>query len=199
MTQLVLTAYDINTYLSEALTALKAAIYRSNLSPAKDVLATYNETLVDEWNLNEILPDSDYRWIFTDECADLEHLDPEGDLVGLTYPLILLYHHPDVLRMNIPGGDVDDGLPFPANFDTGLPGLPGTGGLVQSGYTEGLRTMWEIVGYLTPDGVQQLQQICLNALVTPAAPSNWLRAIHRLTQGLNGVIQQGYGLVIERE
>ena len=199
MTQLVLTAYDLDRYLSEALAALKAAVFRSNLSPAKDVLATYNETLVDEWNLNDMLPDSDYRWIFTDECADIEHLDPEGDLVGLTYPLILLYHHPEVLRLNVPGAELDDALPFPPNFDAGLPGLPGTDGLIQTGYPEGLRTMWEIVGYITPADVRKVQQVCLNVAATATGAGSWTRALSRMADGLNNVIQHGYGLVIERE
>jgi hypothetical protein len=199
LTQLVLTAYDITAYLSEALPALKAAVYRSNLSPARDVLVAYNESLLNEWDLNDLLPDSDFRWIFTEECAQIDMLDPDGDLVGLTYPLIMLYHHPDVLRLPVPGGELDDALPFPNDFERGLPGLPGSDGLVEPGFTEGLRTMWEIVGYLSVERTRQLHRLCVETAHNTPLQTAWARAVAHLANALDGVVQRGYGLIVERE
>src|SRR5215813_4427150 len=93
LTELVFTAYDVKSYLREALPALRAAIYRGDLSQAKDVLALYDDTVYDEYELARVLVENDYSWVFTEEAADPEALDPEGSLVGLAYPLILVYHH----------------------------------------------------------------------------------------------------------
>lgn len=199
LTQLVLTAYDIEAYMQEALPALKAAIYRCNLSPAKDLLATHDDMLVDEWHLNDILPGADHSWIFTDACVDVEAHDPAGDLINLTYPLILLYHHPDLCRLTVPGAEFDDTLPFPADFGTGLPGVPGSDGLIQPGYREGLRAMWEIVGFVGVEDTRRLQQVCAALAEHPSTQPLMARGLARLAQSLTMVVQQGFGLVLERE
>lgn len=84
MTELVLTAYDVQKYLQEALPALRAAIYRGDLSQAKDVLSLYDDTLYDEYDLSQELIEGDFSWVFTEHAADPDSMDPEGLLVGLT-------------------------------------------------------------------------------------------------------------------
>jgi hypothetical protein len=192
LSELVLTAYDIRAYLHEALPALRAAIYRGNLAQAKDVLALHDEFLYDEYDLSEVLSEGDHSWVFTEKAADPESMDPQGDLVGLAYPLILLYHRPDVFRMVLGGSEI-----AVSKLAESLPGLPGSVGLIESGYREGLRAMWEIVGYLSAESTAALQQMCLkNVQETPDRAS---RFMERLAQGLAPVVQQGYGLVIERD
>jgi hypothetical protein len=196
---LTLTAYDLDAYVSEALPALKAAIFRSNLAPAKDVLALKNEALLNEWDLTDALANEDYSWLFTDACAEIESRDPDGLIVGLTYPLILAYQQPDVFRLTLEGGEVNPALPFPTDFVAGLPGLPGTEGIVEAGFREGLRAMWEIVGYIAPEQTKSLQLHCLDlAEQTPTRPL-WSRDAMRLAEGLKGVVERGLGVVVERE
>src|SRR5690242_14346625 len=89
LSELVFTAYDVKNYLREALPALRAAIYRGDLSQAKDVLLLHDDTVYDEYELSRVLVEADYSWVFTPEAADPEVHDPEGTLVGLAYPLIL--------------------------------------------------------------------------------------------------------------
>ncbi len=198
LTELALTAYDIRTYLSEALPALRAAIYRSNLAPAKDVLAVYDDTLYDEHDLSEALAEGDHSWIFTENAIDSERLDPEGRLVGLTYPLILTYQHPDVFRMIVGGSEFKESVFIISAPQTDLFGLPGTVSLIQPGFREGLRAMWEIIGYISPEGTAVLRETAL-AAARSSGPNgiNWL--LERLAEGLRPVIERGYGLVLERE
>jgi hypothetical protein len=196
---LILTAYDVDGYLNEALPALKAAIFRSNLSPAKDVLAIRNEILIGEWDLNEALSNEDYSWLLTEASMELEDRDPEGVIVGLTYPLILAYYQPDVFRLALESAELSAMLPFPLDFTAGLPGLPGTEGMVQPGFREGLRTMWEIVGFIMPEQTQLLHTQCVElSEQTPTRPL-WTRDAMRLAEGLSPVVEQRLGLVVERE
>ncbi len=199
MSELVLTAYDIEKYLREALPALKAAIYRGDLSQAKDVLALYDDTMYDEYDLSHALVEDDYSWIFTPDAANAHENDPEGTLVGLTYPLILVYHHPDLFRLVIGGSELNNILPFDANSIAASSN--GSTAWVEPGFREGLRAMWEIVGFLTPDETKALQEYCRTAGREKALKkSPWAVAlIDRLANGLNSVIEQGYGLVIERD
>jgi hypothetical protein len=200
LSELVLTAYDVQKYLREALPAMKAAIYRGDLSHAKDVLALYDDTIYDEYDLSIALVDDDYSWIFTPDAANTQEKDPPGTLIGLTYPLILAYHHPDVFRMVIGGSELDSILPFAATLDTaasnGSASVP-----IEPGFREGLRAMWEIIGFLTPEGTQTLQAYCQThgyqkALSKSASAA---KIVDRLANGLTKVIERGYGLVIERD
>jgi len=199
LTELVFTAYDVKSYLREALPALRAAIYRGDMSHAKDVLALYDDTVYDEYELARVLVENDYSWVFTEEAADPEALDPEGTLIGLAYPLILAYHHPDIFRMKIGGSDLPGLFPFvgsvistAANSDDSL--------TVQPGYREGLRAMWEIVGFLTPESTVALRQYSLENGQNPSRrPIAAARLLERIANELKPVIDLGYGLVIERE
>jgi hypothetical protein len=197
LTELVFTAYDVKTYLREALPALRAAIYRGDLSQAKDVLSLYDDTVYDEYELSRVLVENDYSWVFTEEAADPEAHDPEGTLVGLAYPLILAYHHPDVFRMKIGGSELAGLFPFvgSANSNASANGLA-----VQPGYREGLRAMWEIVGFLTPESTAALRQYSLEAnRDSMQRPVGIIRLLERIASGLVPVVERGYGLVIERE
>lgn len=198
MTELVLTAYDVVHYLSEALPALKAAIYRGNLAPAKDVLSVYDDTLYDEWELSQVLVETDYSWLFTPKSARPEEMDPESTLVGLTYPLILAYHHPEVFRMVIGGSRATAALPLlkDSGSESATTMTP-VAELVQPGFKEGLRGMWEITGYLTPEATEKLRQSCVEAL--SASTPETARLLARLAEGLQIVTERGFGLVIERE
>ena len=101
--------------------------------------------------------------------------------------------------MVLEGAEVPASLPFQADFFSGLPGMSGTNGLIQAGFEEGLRAMWEIVGYISPANSQTLRDVCQQLLDNAPARTPRTRMIERLAQGLNRVIQQGYGLVVERE
>ena len=197
MPELVLTAYDVRKYLQEALPALRAAIYRGDLSQAKDVLLLYDDTIYDEYDLTQDLIDGDYSWIFTEEAADPEAMDPEGTLVGLTYPLILVYHQPDVFRMVVGGSELQRALPiFPASTSGEETAIA-----IQPGFREGLRTMWEIIGFITPEGTKALQEYCAVASQDkpPARSPAVLRLMAQMAEGLKAVVERGFGLVIERD
>ena len=208
MSELVFTAYDINTYLREALPALKAAIYRADLSKAKDVLAVYDDTLYDEWALNDMLVGEDYAWVFTDAALDSGERDPDGALMGLTYPLILAYHHPEVVRIVMGGSEldrIDKILPF-VHVEAYNPVQPVSSVSVNTdrvvilpGFKEGLRTMWEIVGYISPEGTAALRDHCLSHSTAPYKIPGTARLLERFAEGLRPAITLGYGLVIERE
>ena len=197
MTELLLTAYDINGYLAEALPALKAAIYRGNLAPAKELLVQHDAAVYGEYDLMQLLGVDDLSWLFTEQVSQPERFDPDGALIGLTYPLILAYHRPETFRMIIGGSEFKDALPFLDDYQMGLPGIPGTEGLVQPGYNEGLRAMWEIVGYIGPRATAALREYCLSTV--PDASPIVGRLLTKLANGLIAVIQQGYGLVVERD
>ncbi len=186
MTELVFTAFDVQKYLQEALPALRAAVYRGDLSQAKDVLALYDEALYDEYDLTQVLIEEDYSWIFSEAAANAEAMDPEGLLVGLTYPLILLYHHPELFQMEV-GKLEQDRVIDPAQ-------LP-----IQSGYREGLRAMWEIVGFVTPEATKSLQAYCSTTGHERAQSEEINRMVAELADGLKLVVEQGLGLVLERE
>jgi hypothetical protein len=193
LTELVFTAYDVRTYLREALPALRAAIYRGDLSQAKDVLTLYDDTVYDEYELSRVLVESDYSWVFTEEAADPESHDPEGTLVGLAYPLILAYHHPEIFRMKIGGSELSGLFPFVSRA------TPDDGIAVQPGYREGLRAMWEIVGFLTPEATAALRQHSVEYRSSPEQIALMARLLRRIGSGLAPVVERGYGLVIERE
>ena len=186
MSELVLTAYDIQNYLREALPALKAAIYRGDLSQAKDVLAQYDETIYDEYDLSQTLVENDYSGVFTEAAADPESVDPDGALIGLTYPLILAYHHPDLFHMRI-GGSL------------GVKALEASRWQIQPGFREGLRTMWEITGYLTPAKTAELKEYCLSVVRERQLSEPVLRLLGQLANGLEAVVNSQYGIVIERD
>src|SRR5439155_17988031 len=63
LTELVFTAFDLQGYVQEALPALKAAVYRGDLSQAKDVLALHDEPLYEEYDISQVLLEEDYSWI----------------------------------------------------------------------------------------------------------------------------------------
>ncbi|HLY25617.1 MAG TPA: hypothetical protein VKQ72_04715, partial [Aggregatilineales bacterium] len=147
------------------------------------------------------LVENDYSWIFTEAAASPEIHDPKGELVGLTYPLILAYHHPDVFHFIIGGSEVENAFPFVRNVANGN-SLSDEGALaVQPGYREGLRALWEIVGYFTPMGTVALRQYCLATIAegAPPKPSGIRRILGGFANGLSGVIERGYGLVLERD
>lgn len=199
MTELVFTAYDVKTYLREALPALRAAIYRGDLSQAKDVLALYDDTVYDEYELSRVLVENDYSWVFTEAAADPEECDPEGTLVGLAYPLILAYHHPDIFRVKLGGLELTSLFPFAGSIASDAP-VPANGIAIQPGYREGLRAMWEIVGFLTPESTAALRQYCLEAGSNGTQRSlATQRLLERIGNGLTPVVERGYGLVVERE
>lgn len=200
MTELVLTAYDVQKYLQEALPALRAAIYRGDLSQAKDVLSLYDDTLYDEYDLSQELIEGDFSWVFTEHAADPDSMDPEGLLVGLTYPLILLYHHPELFRVVLGGSELQNVLPF-LKYPTPPQPVDAPAMAVQPGFREGLRAMWEIVGFITPEGTKVLQRYCAaasqeNAPTRPAAVS---RLLAQLADGLKAVAERDFGLVLERD
>jgi hypothetical protein len=206
LVELIFTAYDIQTYHREALPALKAAIYRANLAPARDVLALHDDTLYDEYELSQVLVDADYNWVFTVAAGDPEGMDPEGALVGLAYPLILLYHQPDVFRMTLGGPELDKILPFGEYLNRPAPQdsdafISESGLKIEPGFREGLRLMWEIVGYLTPDDVCALQIFCATTGRERALKRSEgaARVVSRLAESLKAVTDRGLGLVIERE
>ena len=195
MAELVLTAFDIQKYLREAFPALRAAIYRGDLSQAKDVLAVYDETIYGEWDLTQSLVEDDYSWVFTEQAADPEAMDPEGTLVGLAYPLILAFHHPDVFRARLGGSDLSTIFPFtngPSTDNTSSSGI-----VVYPGYREGLRAMWEITGFLTPQSTEALRHYCQQ--VSSQRTDSPARLMGQIAAGLNAVVDQGYGLVVERD
>jgi hypothetical protein len=196
LSEIVLTAYDIQRYLREGLPAMRAAIYRGDLSQAKDVLILHDETIYGEYDLSQALVEDDYSWAFTEEAEDPESLDPDGTLIGLTYPLILAYHHPELFHARLGGAELHNTYPF---SEIGVNGLT-----VQPGFREGLRTMWEIVGFLSPEATVMLQQYCKNALEKLSnggqkTPDGTAHLLTLLSHGLTSVIQHGYGLVIERD
>jgi hypothetical protein len=195
LTELVLTAYDEDKYQHEALPALKAAIYRGDLSQAKDVLALYDDTLYDEYDLSQILVEDDYSWVFTEQAADPESMDPEGSLVGLTYPLILLYHHPELLHATIGGSELITILP--------LTNAPDSDSIfkIQPGFREGLRAMWEIIGYLPPAATCALYDYCrtIGREKTLAKSEGTARLLERIANNLKAVVDRGMGLVVERD
>jgi hypothetical protein len=195
LAELVLTAFDIQKYLREAFPALRAAIYRGDLSQAKDVLAVYDETIYGEWDLTQVLVEVDYSWVFTEKAADPEAMDPEGTLVGFAYPLILAFHHPDVFRARLGGSDLSKIFPFtngPSPDNTSSDGI-----VVYPGYREGLRAMWEITGFLTPQSTEALRQYCQQ--VGSQRNDSTARLMGQMAAGLKAVVDQGYGLVLERD
>lgn len=194
MAELVLTAYDIQKYLREAFPALRAAIYRGDLSQAKDVLAVYDETVYGEWDLSQALIESDYSWVFTEKAADPETMDPEGTLVGLAYPLILAFHHPDLFRARLGGSDLTKIFPF---SNGGSTDVASGGVVVYPGYREGLRAMWEITGFLTPKSTQALRQYCLE--ISSQRTDGAARLMGQMATGLKEVVDRGFGLVVERD
>jgi len=195
LTELVLTAYDIDKYQHEALPALKAAIYRGDLSQAKDVLALYDDTIYDEYELSRALVEDDYSWVFTEQAADPAALDPEGTLVGLTYPLILLYHHPELFRAALGGSELITLLP--------LTNAPDSDSVykIQPGFREGLRAMWEIIGYLSPDATRALYDYCQTTGREKALAKSEgsARLLERIASNLKSVVDRGMGLVVERD
>jgi hypothetical protein len=200
LTELVLTAYDVQQYLQEALPALRAAIYRGDLSQAKDVLSLYDDTLYDEYDLSQELIEGDYSWVFTEHAADPDSMDPEGLLVGLTYPLILVYHHPELFRMVLGGSELQNALPFLRHPTPPQP--PDNPAMaVQPGFREGLRAMWEIVGFITPEGTKALQRYCASASqdTAPARSPAVSRLLTQMAEGLKAVVERGFGLVLERD
>lgn len=208
MTELVFTAYDVNLYLREALPALKAAIYRADLSKAKDVLAVYDDTLYDEWALSEALVDGDHSWVFTETAAEPGDLDPDGTLIGLIYPLILTYHHPEVVRIVLGGSELnnlDKVLPFVRVVPYSGPQTPEPVSAdnehvqILPGFREGLRTMWEIVGYISPEGTAALRDHCLAYIAGQNKVPAITRLLKRLAETLKPAVDLGYGLVIERD
>jgi hypothetical protein len=198
LTELVFTAYDVKTYLREAFPALRAAIYRGDLSQAKDVLALYDDTVYDEYELSRALVENDYSWVFTEAAADPEGRDPEGSLVGLAYPLILAFHHPDIFRVKLGGSELTSLFPFASSVISDA-AVPANGVAIQPGYREGLRAMWEIVGFLTPESTAALRQYCLDPNHHAAQSFATKRLLERMGSGLAPVVDLGYGLVIERE
>ena len=188
MTELVFTAFDVQKYLQEALPALRAAIYRGDLSQTKDVLALYDEPLYDESDLTESLIEVDHSWIFTESAANPEAMDPAGDIVSLTYPLILLYHHPELFQIEVSKLELDSVLD-PSEL------------AIQPGFREGLRAMWEIVGFVTPETTKAFQQYCSSTGRAKAAQRSeeTVRVIEEMADGLRLVVERGLGLVVERE
>ncbi len=201
MAELSFTAYDVQAYLREALPALRAAIYRGDLSQAKDVLTLYDETIYGEYDLSLALVENDYSWVFTEAAADPEIHDPEGELIGLTYPLILAYHHVEIFHVIMGGSELDSLFPFVRNVVSSN-GTTDEGVLaVQPGYREGLRALWEIVGYLTPAATVTLRQYCLDTIAegAPSRSSGVIRILSEFAKGLTQVTERGYGLVLERD
>ncbi len=202
MAEILLTAFDLNNYLREALPALRAAIYRGDLSQAKDVLLIHDDTIYDEYDLSLALVENDYSWIFTDKAANPEELDPEGTLVGLTYPLILAYHQPDLFRVKLGGSELTKLFPFFPSATAQRPIGPTESAVnIQPGFREGLRTMWEIMGYLTPESTEALRQYCLKLRGERAdlPPNGTVRLLDQIASGLKVVVERGFGLVIERD
>src|SRR5258706_12469196 len=114
LSEVVLNAYDVQKYLREALPALRAAIYRGDLSQAKDVLTLYDDTVYDEYELSQVLVENDYSWVFSED-ADPETADPEGPLVGGAYPLILAYHHSELFHVDLRNSGLE---PYLSQTDT---------------------------------------------------------------------------------
>ncbi len=71
--------------------------------------------------------------------------------------------------------------------------------LILPGFREGLRTMWEIAGYISPEGTAILQDLCLQYSAGPNKAPGVARLLERLAEGLKPAVALGYGLVIERE
>ncbi len=198
MTELVLTAYDVQKYIQEALPALRAAIYRGDLSQVKDVLVLYDDALVDEDELTDILIEKDYSWVFTDESAFPDVMDAQGTLVNLVYPLILAYAQPDLFQMDI--GDLEGVFPIRHFMATGEFDVPGVAP-IQPGYREGLRAMWEILGYVPPEAVAALQQYCITTAHDKALAlsDEAAQLVDEIAEGLQAVVDRGLGLVFERD
>ncbi len=198
MTELVLTAYDVQKYIQEALPALRAAIYRGDLSQVKDVLSLYDDALVDEDELSEILIEKDYSWVFTEEAAYPEVMDSQGTLVNLIYPLILVYAQPELFQMDI--GDLEGIFPIRHFITTGEFDVPGVA-QIQPGFREGLRAMWEILGYLPPEGVAALQRYCITTAHEKALAQSEeaARLVDEMAEGLQAVVDRGLGLAFERD
>jgi hypothetical protein len=127
-------------------------------------------------------------------------LDPEGTLVGLTYPLILAYQQPELFRVKLGGSELTKLFPFFASA-TALRGPTDAAIAIQSGFREGLRAMWEIVGYLTPESTEALRQYCLTLRTEreDLPPNGTIRVLDQIVNGLNVVVERGLGLVIERD
>jgi hypothetical protein len=198
LTELVLTAYDVQKYLQEALPALRAAIYRGDVSQVKDVLALYDDRLYDEDALSQALIEQDYSWVFTEDAADPEAMDPQGTLVDLIYPLILVYQQPDLFQVEV--SELEGIFPIRHFMATGEFGVPGVAP-VQPGFREGLRAMWEIVGFLTPEATRALQQYCATAGLdrAQARSEEAARFVEEMAEGLQAVVERGLGLIIERD
>jgi hypothetical protein len=198
LTELVLTAYDVQRYLREALPALRAAIYRGDVSQAKDVLALYDDALYDEDALSQALIGQDYSWVFTEDAVDAEVRDPRGTLVDLIYPLILVYQQPDLFQVEVT--ELDGVIPIWHFLATGELDVPGVAP-VQPGFREGLRAMWEIVGFLTPEATQALWQYCATAGLDRARnrSEETARLVEDMAEGLQAVVEHGLGLIIERD
>src|SRR6185295_13833329 len=132
------------------------------------------------------LIEDDHSWVFTEAAADSEAMDPQGSLVGLTYPLILLYHHPDLFQMEVGKRELDSVLD-PSHL------------AIQPGYREGLRAMWEIVGFVMPEATKTLQEYCSTTGHEPSAlrSEETTRLLIEMADGLKLVVEQGLGLVVE--
>jgi hypothetical protein len=193
LSELALTAYDVQKYLREALPALRAAIYRGDLSQAKDVLTLYDDTVYDEYELSQALVENDYSWVFSEDASDPEAADPQGTLVGLVYPLILAYHHPELLHVGLRASGLEKILPLNPQSANGN-SLP-----IQPGFREGLRAMWEIIGFLTPEATVELRDYCRKIIDQRQNSDNVLRHLQQIIDDLGQVVALGYGLVIERE
>jgi len=191
-TKYSLTAYDVKSYLREALPAMRAAIYRADLSQAKDVLALYDENLYEEYDLSQILVDDDFSWVFTENATDPESNDPNGAIIGLTYPLILSYHHPEVFQVRLDTLEIHDILPV---LNGGLSGMFA----VQPGYKEGLRAMWEIVGFISPEDTASLRDYCWQAFGARTRTDRITKVLKQIADGLEVPVKRGYGLVVERD
>lgn len=191
MSELVLTAYDIRGYLREAFPAMRAAIYRGDLSQAKDVLALYDETLYAEYDIAGALLDNDYSWVFTDEVTDPAELDPNGEIIGLTYPLILSYYKPEVCQISL--SETLFNLLLSTAYGHSSQVLR-----VEPGHREGLRAMWEVLGYLPPEAVGLLHEHCVRIKHEPSL-HQVRQKIEALCQHLPRVIHSTFGLIIERE
>ncbi len=188
MTEFVLTAFDLGKYLQEALPALKAAIYRGDLSQVKDILSLYDDTLYGENNLSQTLIEDDYSWVFTEVATDLEKMDPQGALVDLMYPLILVYHHPELFQMEVESRELEGVLDLSVLS-------------IQPGFREGLRAMWEITGFVSPEATRTLYDYCMTTRREKAAQRSEeaQRLTEEIEEGLRAVVERGMGLVVERD
>src|SRR5258708_33774322 len=81
LTELVFTAYDVKSYLREALPALRAAIYRGDLSKPKAGLALHDDTVYADYELSRVLVEVNYSWSLTDAAVVPEAFDLDGTWV----------------------------------------------------------------------------------------------------------------------